>query len=144
LANRAKELQCFIDISKTAKRKDLSAEGYVHKINDLIPEYLSHASIICSRIVIGNRAIKSRKFKETDFIKKYKIFESDKIIGMLEIFFTEDFKKESCHFTEETDQVLKLIVDRISEIIEKKWIEKDLRKWEHFLKNASSNMDLYQ
>lgn len=137
--NRARELDCFIEISRAAKSKDVSAEGHVRKIASLIPKYLTHAGISSVRIVIGNKAIRKAGFKETPFVKKYRIKDNGTKIGVMEIFTEEKRDK----FPPTTDQVLKLIADRISEILERKWIEKDLRKWEHILKDAESHMDLY-
>jgi len=143
LANRATELNCFIEISAVAKSKELSAEGYLKKIIKMIPQFLSHAHIIASRATIGHKAFISSDFRETEFRKTYKIKENNIKIGTLEIFFDRDAKKSQFKLPRETDQVLKLITDRISEILERKWIEKDLRKWEHILKDAESHIDLY-
>ena len=143
LHDRAQELQCFINISSVAKRKDLNSDGYLKKINELIPQYLSHANVKCSRIIIGNKAIKSSKFEITEFSKIYKIKENNAKIGVLEIYVSEDIGKSPYKLAKETDQVLQLIVDRLSEVIERKWLEKDLRKWEHILKDAESHRDLY-
>ena len=57
--NRAQELECFIEISRIAKKKELSAEGHIKKIVNLIPNFLAHANIESSRIIIGHKAIKS-------------------------------------------------------------------------------------
>jgi len=143
LENRANELQCFINISHFAKKKDMSSENFILKINELIPKYLSHAHICSSRVIIGNKVFKNGKFEKTDFAKKFKIKENNNKIGILEIYSTVDIGRKPFKLPDETDQVLKLIADRISEIIEKKWIEKDLRKWDHIMKDAEAHMDLY-
>lgn len=137
--NRAKELECFIEISKAAKKSDLSAEGYIRKIADLIPSYLEHAYIESVRIVIGNKAIKKRNFVETPYVHNYRISDENRKIGRMEIFTSWEVNE----FPVTTDQVLKLIADRISEIQEKKWMEKDLRKFDHILKSAGNDLDLY-
>ena len=89
------------------------------------------------------RQLKVSGFVESEFSKSYKIKENKVKIGVLEVFSSVDIKKVPNKLPLETDQVLKLIADRLSEIMEKKWIEKDLRKWEHILKDAESHMDLY-
>lgn len=143
IANRARELDCFIEISAVAKSRELSVEGYLQKIIHMIPQYLSHAYIVSSRVTIGHKSIRSSVFSETDFSKIYKIKENNSKIGTLEIFFDRDIKKSPYKLAKETDQVIKLITDKISEILERKWLEKDLRKWEHILKDAESHIDLY-
>jgi PAS domain S-box-containing protein len=143
LNNRARELQCFIDISRIAKRKDLNSDGYIKRINDLIPKYFSHVHVVSSSVIIGNKAIRSAKFETSEFSKTYKIKENNIKIGVLEIYFKEDIRKSPFKMGKETDQVFELIVDKLGEVLEKKWIEKDLRKWEHILKEAESQKELY-
>lgn len=143
IENRARELDGFIEISAIAKKKELSAEGYLKKINDIIPDFFSHVHIISSRLVIGHKAFKSPGFKETEYKKKYKIQDDDSDIGILVVFFDRDFKRIPNKIPQETNQVIKLICDRISEILERKWLEKDLRKWEHIISDANSHLDLY-
>ncbi|MBI9098968.1 MAG: PAS domain S-box protein [Spirochaetaceae bacterium] len=143
LENRAKELNCFIEISTLAKKKDLSAEGFIKKITDLIPHHLSYAGIKSVRIIIGHKAIKCSKFKETDFIKFYKIKENNTNIGSLEIFFERNIKRNPYKLATETNQVLKLIADKVGEVLERKWIEKDIRKWEHIINDAERHKDLF-
>jgi PAS domain S-box-containing protein len=143
LENRARELDCFIEISGIAKRKELSAEGYLKKIIDIIPIFLSHAYIVSSRVIIGHKAFRSPDFRETENYKTYKIKENNSKIGSLEVFFDRDIKKSPYKLPRETDQVLKLISDKVSSIMERKWLEKDLRKWEHIMKDAESHSDLY-
>lgn len=136
LANRAMELECFIKISKIAKSKELSAEGYLNKIVGIIPKFLSHANIVSSRVTIGHKVFISLDFIETEYCRSYKIKEDNSKIGTLEIFFERDFKNAPAKLPKQTDQVLNLIADKISEILERKWLEKDLRKWEHIIKDA--------
>ncbi len=143
LENRASELRCLIEISEVVKHKDLSAEGCIKKIIELIPKYLRHSSLISSRLIIGNKSICSSSFVNTSVCKTYRIKENNKKIGTLEVFFDDNEVNDGKTIEEETDQVLNLIADRLSEIIEKKWIEKDLRKWEHILKDAKNHIDLY-
>lgn len=139
ISNRSKELDCFIEISKIVKKKDLTLEGHIKKIASLIPSYLDHAYICSVRIIMGNKAVKCSNFRETEFMKKFRIKENNTKIGEMEIYTSEYIRK----FPDTTDQVLKLIAARIAEILEKKWIEKDIRKWEHILKDAENHMDLY-
>ncbi len=143
LENRARELNCYIEISAIARKKELTAEGYLKKIIDLVPFYLSHVNISCARIIVGNKAFMSVNFSETNFSKTFKIKENNSPIGVFEIFFDEENKVSSNKLPKETNQVLKLISDRISEILERKWLEKDLRKWEHIMRDAESHQDLY-
>lgn len=138
--NRARELDCFIEISRIAKKKELSADGHIRKIATLLPEFLEHAHIVSARIIIGHKAFKSRAFKETPHMRKFRISDDEKTkIGEMEVFTSREVKK----FGKTTEQVIKLIADRVNEVIQKKWIEKDLRKWEHILKDAENHMDLY-
>lgn len=143
LENRAKELECFIKVSKFARSKALSTDGYIKKIIDLIPQYIKHAGIISARAVIGHKALKCTKFKETDFSKSYRITENNETVGKMEIFFDRNIKNVSHRLSKDTDQVLKLIAGKISDVIEKKWIEKDLRKWEHIINDAEIHSDLF-
>ena len=143
LGNRARELQCFIEISRITGKKNLSSEGYIHKINELISQHFSHVSICSSRVIIGNKAIKNKNFKQTEFVKKYRILENQIKVGILEVYCTKDVREKENKFPDETNQVLKLIAGRISETIEKKWIEKNQRKWEHILHDVENHMDLF-
>jgi len=137
--DRARELDCFIAISRIAKTKKMSLEEHVHKISSLIPEYLGHADISSVRIIIGNKAFRSENFCETEGKKSFRIKEGHTRVGVMEVF----VKKGKAKFDSTTEQVLNLISDRINEILQKKWIEKDLRKWEHIIKDAEDHMDLY-
>jgi len=137
--DRARELDCFIAISRIAKTKKMSLEEHIHKIACLIPEFLGHADICAVRIVIGNKAFRSENFCETDGKKSFRIKEGLARVGVMDVFVS----KGKARFDKTTEQVLKLVSDRINEILQKKWIEKDLRKWEHIIKDAEDHMDLY-
>ncbi|MBN2656642.1 MAG: PAS domain-containing protein [Spirochaetales bacterium] len=137
--NRARELDCFISISQIAKSKDLSFEGHIKQIACIIPESLGHAHISAVRIVVGNKAFKSRNFQESENKIVFRIKDGHTKLGVMEVFL--DSVNVNLGIT--TEQVLSLIADRLNEIIQKRWIEKDLRKWEHILKDAEDHMDLY-
>ncbi|MBB6478627.1 PAS domain-containing protein [Spirochaeta isovalerica] len=137
--NRARELDCFIKISQIAKSKEVSFEGHIKEIASLIPEFLSHAQIASVRIVVGNKSFKSRDFHETENKRLFPVRDGSSKVGVLEVF----LERKDKEIENTTEQVLNLIADRLNEIIQKRWIEKDLRKWEHILKDAEDHMDLY-
>lgn len=137
--NRIRELDCFLEISRNAKRKELGVEGFIGRITELIPRYFVHISVESVRVVIGNKAFKKPDFIETPYSRKYKIRENNKKIGTMEVFLSEDVKKIS----KTTDLVMELIADRITEVIERNWLERDLRKWEHILRDSENHSDLY-
>lgn len=143
LENRARELNCYIKISSIARRKELSAEGYLKKIIDMIPGSLSHANISSVRLIVGSKAYKSSNFCETEFQKVYTIKENKASVGTFVLYFERDINKSPHKLSEETNQVLNLISDRISDILERKWLEKDLRKWEQIMRDVETHQDLY-
>lgn len=143
LNNRARELQCYIEISAIVKRKDLTSIGYLKKINDIIPIFFSHAHVQCSTIVIGNKIIKSQSLEITEYSKFYKIKDNNVEIGILKLYFNEDITKGPFQLATESEQVILLIIDRLNEVIERNWMEKNHRKWEHILKDAQDHSNLY-
>lgn len=137
--NRAQELDCFIKIARISKQKDISFEGHFKEITDILSHSLSHAGIHSARIIIGNSAFRNTDFKEKGKSLRYRIKDGHLKIGTLEVF----LESTTGEIGNTTEQVLKLVADRINEVAQKKWIEKDLRKWEHILRDAEDHKDLY-
>ncbi|MGO9121009.1 MAG: sigma-54 interaction domain-containing protein [Desulfomonilaceae bacterium] len=120
LEYRIKELQCLFGISRLAQRFDLSLEQVLQDAVDLIPQACRHPEKTRARLILENREVTSKDFRESSWKQIAEVEARGKRIGRLEVHYLEktDEVQLSPFLAEEHDlltaaaEMISLIVDR--------------------------------
>src|SRR5208283_2305392 len=94
LEYRIKELQCLFSIARLAERFDLSLEQVLQDAVDLIPPACRHPEKTRARLMLENREVTSKDFRESSWKQLAEVEARGKRIGRLE-----------AHYLEKTDDV---------------------------------------
>ena len=131
LGERVKELNCLYAISNVVELRGVSIEEILQETVDLIPRAWQYPDITCCRITIHHRAFTTSPFRETPWKQSQHIVVQGSVIGSLDVYYLEEkpFHDEG-PFLKEERSLIKVIAERIGEIIERKEAEKALRKSE--------------
>jgi len=129
LRERAKELNCLYGLFKIAELPKISLEKVLKMIVNLLPASWQYPRVTCARILYKDKEFKTHNFKVT----KWKISTGIKLFGrkagFVEIYYTK--KKPKCYegpFLKEERALIDAITRRLSKIIERKNMERTLRK----------------
>ncbi|HUY00710.1 MAG TPA: PAS domain S-box protein, partial [Candidatus Deferrimicrobium sp.] len=124
LRDRVKELQCLFEISQLFETSNISLDGILQKIVELIPLALQFPQLTCARILYMNKEYRTNKFIETEWklAIHMKVNETDL---KLEVYYAE-----SKQFLHEEANLLKEIGIRLKNFLERKLTETMIRESE--------------
>lgn len=129
LHERVKELSCLYNISKLVENDDLTIDGILQGIINLIPQSWQYPEITCARIKLIDRSFRTTNFKETEWVQSQKIIVNKEHVGLIEVFLIEsnpNMVEEP--FLVEEKNLLDAIAERIGRIIERKLAHEQLQK----------------
>lgn len=131
LQERAKELNCLYRIEELFGDLEISLEKIFHEIIDAIPSGWQYPDICQARIVFDGMKIEAPNFKETPWMQSAKIATHDRVIGKIEVCYTEKapFAKGS-PFLKEEHKLLNTIAVRLGHFIMFKHFKQKHQNWE--------------
>ena len=141
LDERVKELNCLFEISRLVEKRNLTLDGIIQGIIDLIPAAWQYPDITCAKINLKGTEVKTRNFKETIWqqtsdIIVHGVQSGNLVIGLLE----ERPERDEGLFLQEERALLDAIAERVGRIIERKWAQDALRKSEETFRELMENM----
>ena len=129
LGERVKELNCLYGISKIIETEDISLEGIIQEIADLIPPSWQYPEITCARVNLGGQLFKTDNFEETIWKQSKEIKVYGERIGRIEVFYLEERPEaDEGPFLNEGRYLINAIAERTGRIIEYSKAEEALRK----------------
>ena len=129
LNERVKELSCFYNISKIVENDDLTLDGILQGIVNLIPISWRYPEITCAQIKLIDRSVRTANFKETEWVQSKKIIVNKEHVGYIEVFLIEiNPNKHEEPFLFEEQRLLDAIAERIGHIIERELAHEQLQK----------------
>ncbi len=129
LHERVKELSCLYNISKLVENDDLTINGILQGIINLIPQSWQYPEITCAQIKLIDRSFRTNNFKETKWVQSKKIIVNKKHFGFIEVLLIESNpNKYEEPFLVEEQHLLDAIAERIGRIIERKLAHEQLQK----------------
>ncbi|MCI0496533.1 pyruvate, phosphate dikinase, partial [candidate division KSB1 bacterium] len=146
LQERAKELNCLYKIEELLSNPEIPLETIIRGIVEAIPSGWQYPDICQARIVFEDMKIKAPHFKETSWMQSADIEVQDRIIGKIEVCYTEKapYAKGS-PFLNEEHKLLNTIAGRLGHFIMFKHFKQKQQNWEAFvLTNASKEKDKWK
>ena len=129
LAERVKELDCLYAISRLRDRTDFSLDDTLQAIVDLIPPSWQHPNLACARISLEGYTICTKNFRQTEWCLTREIRVGGQKAADLEVCYRRaPAKKKGVLFLVEEERLLDAIAERIGKIIEREWMEEDMRR----------------
>ena len=129
LHERVKELSCLYNISKLVENDDLTIDGILQGIINLIPQSWRYPEITCARIKLIDRSFRTANFRETEWVQSEKIIVNKEHVGFIEVFLIESNpNKVEEPFLAEEKNLLHAIAERIGRIIERNLAHEQLQK----------------
>ena len=129
LGERVKELRCLYAISNIVEKPGLSLDKMLEKILRTIPVAWQYPEITCARIVLDGKVIATANFSLTRWIQSAPVVVKRVTIGSLDLCYLEE--RPPCYegpFLREERSLIKVIAERIGEVIERKRADDALRE----------------
>jgi signal transduction histidine kinase len=128
LSERVKELNCLYGISRLFENTSISIEEILYSVVKLIPPAWQYPEITCARIKLEDTSINTPNFKETNWCQTQSIIVDSKIFGTLEVYYlVKKPLSDEGPFLKEERNLLRVIAERLGNIIEHKIAEENLK-----------------
>lgn len=130
LKERIKELNCLYNVSSLKAEPYFTLSYILKKIVDLVPPAFQYPEITCARIVLNRHyQIKTDNFRNTRWKMSKEIMVNQERIGTIEVCYLEKMPDlAEGPFHQEGVQLLSAIAESVAQIIERDWVEVDIRK----------------
>jgi hypothetical protein len=129
LRKRIKELNCLYGISELIEKYGNDTQRILDELVYFVPEAWQYPDITCARIICDKYKSQTKNFKETKWRQVSDIKINKEKIGQVEIcYLVEKPLRDEGPFLNEEKALLRIIVERISRLIEKERIEEELKK----------------
>jgi PAS domain S-box-containing protein len=131
LERRIRELNCLYNLSKLIETKGNSIEDIQEGTLKIIIDAAQYPDIAAAKIVLNNRELSSRNWKTTPWIASKDIVISGTTKGCIQIAYLEE-KPEfgKAPFTQEEQNLLYMIAERFSRVVERTRIDALLKEQE--------------
>ncbi|MFC1577405.1 PAS domain S-box protein [Thermodesulfobacteriota bacterium] len=141
LDERVKELNCLFEISRLVEKRNLTLDGLIQGIIDLIPPAWQYPDITCAKINFKGQAVKTSNFKETIWQQTRDIIVHGVQIGNLAVGLLEERpERDEGPFLPEERALLDAIAERVGRIIERRWAQEEMYKSEEKFRELMENM----
>jgi len=129
LAERVKELNCLYGISDLVEKPGVSLDKILQGVVDLIPPSWQHPEITCSRIILKDKEVRTRNFRESVWKQAQNIVVYGKTIGTLEVcYFEERPEHDEGPFLTEERLLIDAVAERLGKTVERRQAEEALQE----------------
>lgn len=131
LKERNKELNCLYQVSEIVRMEEVSLEGTLQKIVEVIPLSWQYPDEACARIVLNAQTFTSKNFTETEWKQASEIMVHGKSNGALEVYYLKELPVcDYGPFLKSERLLIDSLAERIGRITERKRAEEALRQSE--------------
>ncbi len=131
LQERAKELNCLYRIEEHLSNPEISLDKILSSIAETIPSGWQFPDKCHARIILENSKIESTDFKETPWMHSAEIVIQDRIVGKIEVCYSEKVPFEKgCPFLNEEHKLLDTIAGRLGHFIMFTSLKQKHQDWE--------------
>jgi len=130
VGERVKELNCLHNLTELVEKPNISLEGILLGIVNLLPPAWQYPDITCARVIFEGKESKTDNFKTTKWKQLADIKVHGKMAGSVEVYYLEE--KRVCYegpFLKEESDLIETIAERLGKIIERKQLESKLKDY---------------
>lgn len=141
IQERVKELSCLYDISKLIANTDISFDNTIKKIVSRIPKSMQYPEKTKVSIEINNKEYLSDNFQTSIWLLKEELENNDENVGKIAVYYTEPKPNlDEGPFLKEERALIKGIKKNLENYIERKELEKKVKKNEKLFNIIASNL----
>ena len=127
LAERIKELNCLIDISRIVEKPGITLENILQGIVERMPAAWQYPEITCAQIIFGEQEYKTKNFMSTIWKQRNCIYVNNEQAGLVEVCYLEEKPKVlEGPFLLEERHLINAISEWLGKIIERFKIKEEL------------------
>lgn len=135
LRERVKELACLHAISTVLENRDASLDDVLRQTVEIVPSALQHPARACARLVIGSRQIATRGYRPGLRRIEARIHAGESR-GTIEA----AYHSGDAPFLVEEKRLLRIVANRVADIVRIKTAEQTLRSYQHQLRTLASEL----
>jgi putative nucleotidyltransferase with HDIG domain len=129
LKERVKEFNFLFQLSQLFEKTDISLEEIIQKLTGLLPAAWQYPEITCAQIILENKKYMTENFKETIWKQSGNIMINKKIIGSLEVYYSEERPEmDEGPFQKEERNLITIITERLGKFLNRIQSEMQLQQ----------------
>jgi len=137
LRERVKELTCLYGIARLASKPEITLEGILRGIVELLPSAWLYPEIACARIVMDGHSYSTPRFREGKWKQSADIVVHEEIRGRVEIFYAEKRPDlDEGPFMREERNLLDTVAKEVAIIIVRRQAEQEKLELQEQLRHA--------
>jgi two-component system NtrC family sensor kinase len=137
LRERVKELTCLYGIAKLEEQEDISLQGILQGIAELLPPAWLYPDIASARIILDGQFYETPLFRDGGYRQAADIVLDGQQRGTVEVFYSEEKPElDEGPFLKEERSLIDTVAREIALIIERKQTEKDKERLQDQLRHA--------
>jgi len=137
LRERVKELTCLYGIAKLEEQEDISLEGILEGIVELLPPAWLYPDIASARVILDEQSYETPRFRDGGERQAAEIVLDGQQRGTVEVVYAEDKPElDEGPFLKEERSLIDTVAREIALIIERKQTERDKEKLQEQLRHA--------
>jgi len=119
LTERAKELNCLYGVEEILNEPDIEPDEACRRILELIPPGWQYTHICVAQIELRSKIYRTPDFVETDSRQTARIRVQGKVVGSVDVFYTEPMPEaDDGPFLKEEARLIRTIADRIGNYVQ--------------------------
>jgi two-component system, NarL family, sensor kinase len=143
LAERLKELHCLYSISKIFDKKGLTLEEVIGRTIRIVPTAWQFPAIAGAQVILEGRDFHTRRFTRGDWVQECPIIVQGDPVGTIAVSYAEKRpQQDEGPFLKEERNLLNVIAQRLGDIIERKWTEQKVLRYQEELRSLATELAL--
>ncbi|MBN1566730.1 MAG: GAF domain-containing sensor histidine kinase [Acidobacteria bacterium] len=143
LAERLKELNCLYTISKIFDKKGLNLDGVIRRMIQVIPTAWQYPTIAGTRVILKDKDFRTKRFCAGEWMQECPIIVQGVSVGSVAVSYSEKRpEQDEGPFLKEERNLLNVIAQRLGDIIERKWSEQKLLRYQEELRSLATELAL--
>lgn len=143
LAERVKELHCLYTISKIFDKKGLTLDAVIRRTIRIVPTAWQYPSIAGARVVLQDRDFRTKRFCSGEWMQECPIIVQGASVGLIAVSYSDRRpEQDEGPFLKEERNLLNVIAQRLGDIIERKWSEQKLLRYQEELRSLAAELAL--
>jgi hypothetical protein len=123
LAERIEKLNAVYDINNFSVSGEFSLDSILQEVVEFIPPAIRYPEIICARLVLGNREVKTKNFTHTSWKLSRRITINNIPIGTLEMC----YRQKSSELFIEANRIIDAVAETIAKIVEREEADAEIK-----------------
>lgn len=141
LEERVKELNCLYTISKLFDRKGITLDGIIRQTIEVVPTAWQYPEAAGAMVTLEGKRFKTGRFARSGWIQECPIIVRGMPVGTLAVSYREKRpRQDEGPFLKEERSLLNVIAQRLGDVIERKWSEREVLRYQEELRSLAAEL----